>query len=608
MSKNRKPTNLEKSLQTFSQDAQAKEVLTETEHRKFQTTLFLLDDQLRFGGVMPRGPREQRRKRQIGDVLDLGHGHEVSEKTVVHLMSAKTSEDRAYNPDVDCPINYPSDSTYGDRHQIRRGLLAGFGRRSVLCAADMNACSVVTVRDFLIFALENCDSATFALIWLVVFVGVNHKRPVLEIQQGFRHPVDDEILVDPARCVVVFNLIRRHQKDDDDSFEVCGRMAVPVGRQISEGLLEIARLGTQDSSIAAALRAARRFTNRWPGLTPTLPRLLASNAVHMARLGLTELQSAALRGRVPPMLFGVSAYYPHTVAEIVDAFKTVYHEALNRWCLPPELSFDLGDIRSIDDGPIYCPASRGTALVANVLDAIGANYLDQVRMFKATGIQRDPTTLLTALNSHEFGTYVLQEIGLGLRPVGDVAKASVAGSKNGALTWDKASRLFSERSYSSVSRIHEDVLTAREQNRALAKNALAHIGISLDWPNRDSDLALQFRFDPNSFTVIGRRICGSDFREFANNLPTFLTGNEEQNWLRHVSAECLGIQVPRWLSDEFHGHKIIGRQPFGPWSTVSFREFNHLVDALESLHKEVVPASLSVPISSIGSDRRFSAQ
>lgn len=605
MSKRKKPTNLEKSLQKFTQDAQTKEFLTETEYRKFQTTLFLLDDQLRFGGVMPRGPRTQRRKRQMGDVLDLGHIHEVSENTVVHLMSGKTSEDRAYNPDVDCPINYPSDSTYRDRHQIRRGLLAGFGRRSVLCTADMSACSVVTVRDFLIFALENCDSATFALIWLVVFVGVNHNRPILEIQQGFRHPVDDEILVDPERCVVVFNLIRRHQKDDDDSFEICGRMAVPVGLPITEGLLEIARLGTQDSSIAAALRGARRFTNRWPGLTPTLLRLLASNAIHMARLGLTELQSAALRGRVPPILFGVSAYYPHTVAEIVDAFKTVYHEALDRWCLPPALAFDLGDIRSIDDAPIYCPASRGVALVANVLDAIGANYLDQAHRFQASRVLRDPTTLLTALNTHEFGTYVLQEIGLGLRPVGDVAEASVAGRKHGALTWDKASRLFSERSYSPVSGVHEDVLMAREQNRAYAASALAHIGISLRWPERDSGLAMQFNFDPDSFTVIGRRIRGSDFREFASDLPSFLTGNEEQNWLRHVSAEQLGNQVSRWLSDEFHGHKIIGRQPFGPWSTVSFREFDHLMDALESLHEEVVPASLSIPISSMGSDRNF---
>ena len=593
--------DLGSSLQEYLKEAEESDSLSETQRIKREQTALILSGDLPFGGVEPRGPRKRKRKRRIGDPIRLNNDHASSESRTSCVMSAKATEERAYSPNTESLFDYPRNSTTRDRHQINKGFLTGFRRKNVLSTADMNACSLVTVRDFLIYALEHLDDATFSLIWVVCFVGLNHNRPIIEMQRGWRHPVDDEILVDAERGLIVYNLIRRRHSKDEDAFEFCGRMVVPVGRSISDGLIEIARLGTQQSCIASASRAARRFSKRSPGLTPTLPRLLASNAIHMARLGLTELQSAALRGRVQPALFGISAYHPHTVSGVVDAYKNVYRNALEQWCLPHAMRYEFGEIRGIDDGPIYCSASRGKALAANVLGAIGARYAKETEIIRTKYAIRDPRSLLDALNSHEQATYALQELGLGLRPVGDVAQASTASARNGALTRDKASRLFDERSYSPISAIHESVLAARAENRRLVRQIFARFGLSLNWAECDSGLAMKFTLDLGASSVQGRRIRGTEFRRYAAKLPTFLSGSEEPNWLRHVSLECLGSKVPRWLCDELHGHKIVGRQPFGRWSTVSIMEFDCLAEALEELHEEIVPTALLLPIKLDGS-------
>ena len=83
-----------------------------------------------------------------------------------------------------------------------------------------------------------------------------------------------------------------------------------------------------------------------------------------------------------------------------------------------------------------------------------------------------------------------------------------------------------------------------------------------------------------------------------------LLGIEEKNWLRKVSSELMGKQVHRWQSDELHGHKLIGREPFGAWSTVSMLEFQALSECLEALHEELIPASLLLPIREAGSTKK----
>ena len=600
MTKKEESKTFEVLFKEFVDESRGKRTLTNTERTKFEYVTSLLDGTLRFGGVAPRGSRKTTREPEIGDEIQLSPEHLKSETKTVNLMSAKTNEDDIYSNCSEDPIDYPSGSTHSDRHRIKNGVQSGFKRTNVPCPADMNACSLITCRDFLIFASEELDDATFALIWVVFFLCLNHNRPIVQMQSGCRHPSHDEILVDVERCVIVYNLIRRRSKKDDDSFEVCGHMTVAVDPMIAQALQEIAQLGTQQSCIAAARNGATKFSKRRGGLAPTLVRLRASGAIHLARLGLTELQSAALRGRVPPALFGVSAYYPHTVRGIACAFQEVYQRAVELWHLPSSLQLEFGEIGSIDDSPIYCPASRGKALVANYFGIIGKTYQSLAENICAQHVITDATTIVDALNTHELCCYMLQEIGLGLRPIGDVAQASLGSRKYGALTRDKASRWFTERSYAPITFVHDAILTARQENRDFARRILANIGIPLKLSEPNSDLAMRFTFDAKSGSFHGRRIRGAQFREFTKDLPTMLLGIEERNWLRHVSTELLGEQIHRWQSDELHGHKLIGREPFGAWSTVSMLEFQSLSDCLEALHEELVPASLLLPIRAAG--------
>ena len=591
-------------LKEFVDESSKRNTLSDTEKAKLDYVSLLLDGKLRFGGVAPRGPRKTTHNPQIGDEIELSPEHLKSEASTVNLMSAKASEDKVYGARSDDPIDYPSGSTYTDRHRIKNGVLSGFARSNVRSTADMNGCSLVTCRDFLIFASEELDIATFALIWVTFFLGLNHNRPIIQMRNGCRYPLHDEILVDVETCVIVYNLIRRRSKKSDDSFEVCGRMTVSIGSMIARGLQEIVQLGTQPSCIAAAHYGASKYSRLRGGLVPTLVRLRASGAIHLARLGLTELQSAALRGRVPPAIFGVSAYYPHTVREIVGSFKEIYQRAVELWHLPSSLHIEFGEIGSIDDGPIYCPASRGKALVANYFGIIGTEYQSLAENVCAQRVVTNPTTVIDALNTHELCCYMLQEIGLGLRPIGDVAQASLGSRKYGALTRDKASRWFSERSYAPITFIHDAVLTARQENRDFARRVLANIGTPLKLTEPTSDLAMRFTFDADSGFILGRRVRGAQFREFTKDLPTMLLGIEERNWLRHASTELLGKKIPRWQSDELHGHKLIGREPFGAWSTVSMLEFQALSECLEALHEELVPASLLLPIRAAGTMKK----
>ena len=191
---------------------------------------------------------------------------------------------------------------------------------------------------------------------------------------------------------------------------------------------------------------------------------------------------------------------------------------------------------------------------------------------------------------------MLQEFGVGLRPIGTVGDASLPGAGVGALTIDKSSRLFAERSFSPISRVHEKLLDARRANRSFAGNVLVDESVAVQLTEPTSDLAVHFTHDRKRSLIVGSRMRGRDFRRLARRLPNLVRVDRKVNQLRHISAEQLGGSIARWQSDEHHGHKVIGREPFGAWSTVSIADFRLLADRLEHLHDKLVPRSLLDPL------------
>ncbi len=590
-------SGLKDGLHRFVQHFLARSDLSVTNRKKFHHTDLILSGALLFGGVKPKGTSSHERIRPIGGEIVLSPAHLVSETRPIRLMSARASEEIADDTGVTFGVTYPHQSTRCDQHRINRGIRSGFARTNVCTIADMSACSLSTQRAFLLHTERTADEASFALTWFVAFMGLNFHRPIVERSPEHHNPSDDEILVCAEHNAVVYNILRRRRvKVSEVTFETCGRAFFPVGERIAAGLLEIARSLNQESIVAALRRKARTFAEVRAGQTPTLARLRAGSRTHMKRLGLCALDRAALRGRVPPALLAISAYYPATVKGVFKNFERAYSRAVSAWCLPDAFRLEFGRLPPAHDGPIFRKSSRGRRFAAELLHAIGTLYVKRASALRMERCALHVDRLMDALSSHELGCYALQEMGVGLRPIGKVGDASITGARYGALVADKGSRHFSERSLSVVSTIHEKMLEVREANLDFARHALSNIAVSLRFDEPKSDLARLFRYDPEKGLLIGNRIRARNFRTLVTELPGILVGDEPYNVLRHVSTQELGARVPRWQSDEHHGHKIIGREPFGAWSTVSVADFGQLARSLESLHAEIVPESLLRPI------------
>ena len=574
--------------------------LKKNDRLKLRHTERILDGELLLGGVRPRGSAKRKGALRIFGEIQLEPEHLRSETRTNRIMSARTSQEIIDGSNVNVDVKFPHRSTPGDRHRIVREARYGFARTNVSTTADMNVCCLKVHRDFLIYAQRNVDKATFALIWIVAFLGLNHRRPLVERVPGYDAPRHDEILVCMEQCVVMYNIIRRRMKTSEGRFETCGRMILPVGQPIASGLVEIARSGNQNARVDAVDRDACKFSGRQTGQRPTLPRLRAGAGTHMKRLGFTDLEHAALRGRVPPAHFAISAYYPATVDGIVDSFQRVYRRAIAEWYLPQAFRFEIERSSPSHRGPIYCGRSRGKDFVEKLLEAIGALYEKRANAVRGERFALRVEPWIDALNAHELGSYVLQEMGLGLRPIGKVGNASAAGSRFGALTFDKGSRQFSERSFSIVSTVHENLLAVRAANRSFVRHALTNIAVPVRSAEPHSGLARLFQYDAKTGVVVANRMQAKEFRALEKTLFGILVSEDPPNALRHVSTEVLGLEIPRWQSDEHHGHNVIGRRAFGKWSTVSIPDFEPLALALESLHAELVPESLLRPIAPSG--------
>ena len=212
------------------------------------------------------------------------------------------------------------------------------------------------------------------------------------------------------------------------------------------------------------------------------------------------------------------------------------------------------------------------------------------------GASESVVSLIDTVVVQQVGAYVLQEFGVGLRPIGKVAGLTMQ-SRLGAMTSDKASRLFAERSYSPLSDRHAMVANAAAKNRALLSKALSISGIAERTEENTADLACHYRLVRR--TVVRKRMTGRNARGYvlakvlSTNLPT------ESNWMRKGFTDAVLDEIWAWMRDEIVGHRRVGREPFAKYSTAGMMRFQEAQEFLESLHADVVPVSLSMPVSGV---------
>lgn len=564
--------------------------------RNLLLTEGLLDGTLMLGGAIPRSKVFGRKSHDIDSNVSPSSALLDSITGTTILNSAIVECQWLDDAGIHARINYPPRSTTKDRHRIDGHVRNGFARTNVRTTADMSSCSLVTHRDYLVQAAAALDDASYSLIWLVAFTGIDFLRPIRPQFNPDTVPENDEILVSVVDTSVQYKVLRRYQRDDPSKYRSCGIFKLPVPNRVASGLTEIANLGTQFSCVDAGNRFAKKYSVSNSGLTPTLNRLRSGARTHFVPLGLTELDFAVVSGRVPPAIKAISSYYPHSSLEVANKFSKTYQTACSSWILPKALRCDFPRqvVRRRD--AVLCKPADAIDALDNVLGSIAKQYSTYCRSVVDHIGRIDIDKLLAAVNLHELACYSLQELGVGLRPTGKRARFVAVNPMLGAMTADKASRLFSERSYSPITKPHWQLLQTCRLNRAELAKQLRYVGKHLVLAEASSDLAIVVEKATRNSMVSGIRMTGSRFRQSLSMVPGILDYRPRTNWLRHFVADCIGGNVPQWQADEFLAHRRVGREPLGRWSTAGPANLQDVRQLLTDLHTRILPEILFVPI------------
>ena len=560
--------------------------------QKIQTTLNILKcEEREIGKPQRTGSNAKRpgKKKNFNDYFKEGSSREVGSVETVE-KDGDFAEPSMRADDVSTYQNmyWRASSTQEERFYRITDIQNGVARSNVPTTADMAACSLVTYHDFLIFALDNDTNGVFALVWFAGIVGLDVDRPLRICKNQAEKPNGAEVLVTPTH--VSYHIIRRSLGRDSDAFESAEIMNLSVPKDIWQGLIEFKSQPDNPRASDQINKLGAKFARDRQGQIPTARRLIASSRRHFAPLGLSELDYAAVSGRVPVQLIAKSHYYPKNVGEINHRFWETCCRAGKKWDalkLPqkkPEnrqkknvLAEPVANARDIKK-LLKILSDKYSANLQHLQEKIGLEYL------------------LDTVMLHQVAVYVLQEYGVGLRPMGEVGQLSIQPTL-GALSYDKSSRLFTERSYTPISERHISIACIAKKNQQAVLAALSYSDIKVDVKPEIGDLACHYKITRGK--VVCSRMRGRDARKFISDEVLGSTLLSKHNWMRHAFVASISDELPAWVTDEILGHRRVGREPFQKFSTAGSKKFEHGRAVLQKLHTDVIPERLLVPVSDV---------
>ena len=582
----------------FIEEQKISSLLTENTKLKFRIADALLGDRLVLGGAWPRQSVDRRRPRQIGSTVPVANTVLEEISGIAQMQSAIVEEPYMDDVGVSVAIQYPDGASTRDKQKVSRFATNIFARTNVRTLADMNTCSAVTYSDYLTYAAKMFPCAEYALFWLAAFPGIDVSRSIVLKASDEHIPDNDSILLDLSSKLLEYNILRRRRRSDNFTYETAGTMRLPIPEAVCAGLAQLIADNNQCDVIDSCGRLASAYSKTHSGLTPTLIRLRASSRIFVATRQFTELEFCAVSGRVVPALKGISAYYPKNVVNIVLKFSRAYESAAeDLGIVVPKLE-GLPRLRSGSRNHLFCKPSPGIGAVQELMDAICRAYVENCVRLESLGCMVTPEDLVDALQLHETACYVLQQIALGIRPIGMVADYVAASSTMSAMAKDKGSRLFSERSYSPVSDRHAALLSCAQKNRLELQRALQFVGGALKFEEPNSSLACDFVPENGKNSFIAARLTNDYFRHRAPVASQIVDRNYASNWLRHVSTEYVSGLAPQWQLDELYSHRRIGREATSKWSTAGLSHFRELREGIDVLVAELVGDHLLAPVPS----------
>ena len=563
---------------------------------KFGTASHLLNEDLVLGRAWPRGQIERKRRCQVGSRVSVSEAVAAEADATTYVQSAVVDEPFLDDDGLIVEIQYPDGATTLDKQRVIRGAVAGFARTNVRTVSDMNACSAVTYSDYLTHAYATLPDAEYSLTWLSAFAGIDVSRQLTIGRNDGRMPFADHVVADRSVAEIRYNVLRRRSQAEPDIHETAGIMRLPVPQRVHCGLLEICDMGNQGNILASCDSGARAFSQKHSGLTPTLRRLRASARIFVAPKKFSELEFNAISGRVAPALKGISAYYPHRVVPLARKFALAYEDVLTELAILAPIPDELASLADGPDDQLFCQPSPGMPAVRELMYLVSSAYEGSCARLESKGLLASIEDLIGAVTLHETACYVLQQIALGIRPIGEVADFFAASAEMGALTTDKGSRLFAERSFSPLTQRHSHLLSCAAENRQRLRDVLGWSGHRLVNDEAYSSLACRFQPVPGENAYQCSRLTNNFFRYDAPVASTAVDSNYMPNWLRHVAAEDLKEKAYQWQLDEFLGHRRIGREVMVKWSTAGTSHFESLRMCIEDVVSELVDDVLLRPV------------
>lgn len=570
------------------------EYLAENTITKLARAGDMLGGRLTLGGVPAREPISREAPHDIGSLIRVTKSTQEAMASSERLQSTSISAPFADDGGVSCVVEFPESATIRDKHRTFRRATSGFARTNIRTVADMNALSSVTYGDYLELCATNMNSAEYALTWISALTGLDVSRSLRAKRLSRLTSLDDRIWVDAKHLSLEYNVLRRRDRDDPSRYESAGRMQLPIPERVHSGLLQIIEEDRLDEYVSQANAKARKFSKSHAGLTPTLNRLRASTRVFVAPTAFTELEFCAVSGRVPPALQAISTYYPHRRCDVVEKFCRAYDIVIRKfgWNFQDSIKMP----RSSQSDVLFCKPSVGTSAVSAILADLAEIYSRGCSRIADLGPLLRFEDVIPVLNVHETACYVVQQLAIGLRPIGVVGNCVIQPDTLSAMIQDKSSMTSAERSYSPICVDHARLIECSDQNREILRNVLRLVGNQLLFEDDVSSLSCEFHSaDPRS-PVLARRLTNHYLRHESRVAMNLTDIARQPNWIRHVATEYVGGAVPQWMADELFGHMRIGRQPMATWSTAGSSHVSRLREHLQSLLAATLDSRLLVSL------------
>lgn len=485
-------------------------------------------------------------------------------------------------------------------------------RKNIRSIFDSHRLSTGIIGPYFNYLLPN-DAITACYVWICLFTGLNWQF-LTELECG-NGPCEDNkrLYFDRQTGILTYPM-----SDGATPFlsEVAGTPSMHAMRLLLPNMIantfgKVASPRPFQGIDEHAQKKAKYFARQFPvARTPTPERLNATFSSAVGRFGghLDPHERAWIQGEAPYYLRAQLRYrqiqlheinkrHQNTVADYTAHLLDVCWEAPNIDWLNPFYSLPTPQGRIGSE--VYCEPD----VYREFMLAVASKH---TALHRLAGRRPDPThldTWINLVNIQQLNLYVLAQLCLGLRPIGNTLDVAVADTRHGCLVRDKASAEFTELSHSPLPRILSDQIHACHLGIARFRRYVRAIGARCDLDASDNAkgiaILVQTRSSPPSLEIYSTRMQGSDFESLLRQLDLvgqFRRPVPETNCFRHFLVTELASRLSPPVLSEFLGHQHSGLEYYSPWSAVRGPLLPKIERALDKIINDISPSVLRITL------------